>query len=768
MPDSVQNKLFEVSHKKLTLKKREASGIDSPFFNSHKYAVCLVNIKVLGVKTFSYLIPEQMRTTIKIGQVLLVPFGRQGLIRAFCVGFSDYLPPEIKAKCVNKILDETPLFSVEYLKLLEWVANYYCTDLITVLNTAIPLKLIEKTLKTEQIVEFIKTEGATKRQAQVLELLKGLGKIPLNEFEKKAKTTRATIKKLEALGCLKLTQQQIYRNPLDILNIDKKEDLYKLTDIQQKVYEGISKQIKSEKAPQILLHGVTASGKTEVYFKLIDDTIKSGKNVLFLAPEIALASQLTKRLAKKFGTKDVAIWHSSISEGERYDVWQKLYKDEIKILAGARSAVFAPLKNIGLIIIDEEHEGAYKQTSPAPRYDARLVAQKLAEFNNCALILGSATPDISSYYRAINTNHLYEMLQRYNNAKVAPVSVINMQEYGRASYKGIISKPLQTAISETLEKKQQVILLINRRGYSTYTQCQACGHVIECPNCAIPMIWHAKENMLKCHYCNHSEYFPDVCPNCGYDQLKNSGTGTQKIEQYIKDLYPQYNVERIDSDILTRKGEHIRLLDKFQRGEIDILVGTQMIAKGLDNPNVTLVGVISADASFNLPDFRASERGFQLLTQVAGRAGRGEFKGRVFFQTYNPEYYALESAKSQNYFEFYKKEIVSRQDFDYPPFSRIIRLILSSQNNFRAEKALAEIALRLNTMIDKFGFGERLEVLGPTPCVIERINGMYRFQLIIKNKLGDKGHQFVSSFLDKISYPKDIKMTIDVDPLDIL
>lgn len=768
MPDSVQNKLFEVSHKKLTLKKREASGIDSPSFNSHKYAVCLVNIKVLGVKTFSYLIPEQMRTTIKIGQVLLVPFGRQGLIRAFCVGFSDYLPPEIKAKCVNKILDETALFSVKYLKLLEWVANYYCTDLITVLNTAIPLKLIEKTLKTEQIVEFIKTEGATKRQAQVLELLKGFGKISLTEFEKKAKTTRATIKKLEALGCLKLTQQQIYRNPLDILNIDKKEDLYKLTDIQQKVYEGISKQIKSEKAPQILLHGVTASGKTEVYFKLIDDTIKSGKNVLFLAPEIALASQLTKRLAKKFGTKDVAIWHSSISEGERYDVWQKLYKDEIKILAGARSAVFAPLKNIGLIIIDEEHEGAYKQTSPAPRYDARLVAQKLAEFNNCALILGSATPDISSYYRAINTNHLYEMLQRYNNAKVAPVSVINMQEYGRASYKGIISKPLQTAISETLEKKQQVILLINRRGYSTYTQCQACGHVIECPNCAIPMIWHAKENMLKCHYCNHSEYFPDVCPNCGYDQLKNSGTGTQKIEQYIKDLYPQYNVERIDSDILTRKGEHIRLLDKFQRGEIDILVGTQMIAKGLDNPNVTLVGVISADASFNLPDFRASERGFQLLTQVAGRAGRGEFKGRVFFQTYNPEYYALESAKSQNYFEFYQKEIVSRQDFDYPPFSRIIRLILSSQNNFRAEKALAEIALRLNTMIDKFGFAERLEVLGPTPCVIERINGMYRFQLIIKNKLGDKGHQFVSSFLDKISYPKDIKMTIDVDPLDIL
>lgn len=769
MEDGVQNKLFEVPARKLTLKKREPSEVvDNPSFIQHKYAVCLVNVKALGVRTFSYLIPAEMQDKIKIGQVLLVPFGRQGLINAFCVGFSEYLPPEIKAKRVSKILDETPLFSVEYLKLLEWVANYYCTDLITVLNVAIPLKLIEKSLKTEQSIEFIKTDGATKRQLEILETLKEKGKMPLIEFERLVKTTRATVKKLEALGCIKLIEEQVYRNPLDILRIDKKEDLYELSETQQKVYEGISERIKNEESPQILLHGVTASGKTEVYFKLIDDTIKAGKNVLFLAPEIALASQLTKRLAKKFGTRDVAIWHSSISEGERYDVWQKLYKNEIKILAGARSAVFAPLKNIGLIIIDEEHEGAYKQTSPAPRYDARLVARKLAEFNNCPLILGSATPDISSYYRAINSNHLFEMLKRYNNAKVAPVTVINMQEYGRAAYKGLISKPLQTAIKETLDNKQQVILLINRRGYSTYTQCQGCGHVIECPNCAIPMIWHAKDNMLKCHYCNHVEYFPDVCPNCGFDGLKNSGTGTQKIEQYIKDLYPDYNVERIDSDVLVRKGEHIRLLEKFQNGDIDILVGTQMIAKGLDNPNVTLVGVISADASFNLPDFRASERGFQLLTQVAGRAGRGEFKGRVFFQTYNPDYYALESAKSQNYYDFYKQEISSREDFDYPPFSQIIRLILSSTNNFRAEKAAQEIALRLCTMIEKFGFGERLEVLGPTPCVIERINGYYRFQIIIKNKLEDKGHQFVSSFLSKITAPKDIRMTVDVDPLDIL
>ncbi len=733
-----------------------------------KYALALVNIKGLGVKTYSYLIPDEMQGKIQIGQVILVPFGRQGLVNAFCVGFSDYLPPEIRAKKVSKILEENPLFNIDYLKLLEWVANYYCTDLITVINAAIPLKLIEKASKTEQYVEFVSFEGATKRQMEVLEKLQATGKRNLIVFEKEAKTTRATIKKLEELGCLKLSNEELYRNPLDVLRITEREALYELSPEQNAVYEGIKKKIAKTPTDTILLHGVTASGKTEVYFKLIDDCIKSGKNVLFLAPEIALASQLTKRLARKFGTEDVAIWHSSISDGERYDVWQKLYRNEIKILAGARSAVFAPLKNIGLIIIDEEHEGAYKQTSPAPRYDAKVVAQKLQEFHNCPMILGSATPDISSYYRAINSGNLFEMLKRYNNAKVPPVSVINMQNHGKAAYKNLISKPLQTAITETLEKGQQIILLINRRGFSTYSQCQACGHVIECPHCAIPMIWHAKDQRLKCHYCNHTEYFPDFCPSCGSDSFKNSGVGTQKIEQYIKELYPENNVERIDSDILTRKGEHVRLLEKFQRGEIDILVGTQMIAKGLDNPNVTLVGVISADASFNLPDFRASERGFQLLTQVAGRAGRGEFSGSVIFQTYNPDYYALASAKSQNYKEFFDTEIVAREEFDYPPFSQIIRIILSSENNFRAEKSAQEIVLRLATMIEKFGVSERLEVLGPTPCVIERINGLYRFQILIKNKLGEKGHSFISSFIGKITMPRDIRMAVDVDPLDIL
>ena len=733
-----------------------------------KYAQVLVNIKTLGVKTFSYIIPEEMKDIIQIGQAVMVPFGRQGLINAFIVGFSDYLAEGIKAKKINRILDETPLFSIKYLKLLEWVANYYCTDFVTVLNAAIPMKLIEKNSKTELSVKLIKEdfEGLTKRQKEILEHLNTLGKISLIDFEEKAKTTRATMKKLEEKGFVEIKSELIYRNPLTIFKDIQIEPLYELSEDQEAVYQGIKSKMRSPNP--ILLHGVTASGKTEVYFKLIKDVIDSGKNVLFLAPEIALASQLTKRLARKFGIKDVAIWHSSISEGEKYDVWQRLYNNGIKILAGARSAVFAPLQNIGLIIIDEEHEGAYKQTNPAPRYDARIVARRLAQFHQAPLLLGSATPDVSTYYYALNNNNLFQMLKRFNNAPLAKPEVINMQEYGKASYRGILSKPLQTEIKEAVEGGKQVILLMNRRGFSTYTQCKACGTVIECPDCSIPMVWHSDGKKLKCHYCSKEMSMPDFCPQCGSDALSNSGTGTQKIEILVKELFPEYRVERIDSDILTKKNAHIELLNKFQKGEIDILVGTQMIAKGLDNPNVTLVGVISADTGFSVPDFRASERGFQLLTQVAGRAGRGEYKGKVLFQTYNPDYYAFQTAKSQNYEKFFETEIKARQEFDYPPFSQIIRLILSSMNNFRAEKSAMEIALRLSTMTEKFGFTEYLETLGPTPCIISKINGYYRFQILIKNKLSQKGHDFISKFLDKISLPKDIKLAIDVDPLDIL
>ena len=734
----------------------------------NKYALVLTSIKGIGVKTFSYLIPEDMKHVIKTGMPVLVPFGRMGLINAFVCGFTNYLPEGIKAKSIAKILDYTPIFDLNYLKFLEWVASYYACSIQNVIECAVPMKFLNGVQKeqSEKYISFKTYENASKRQQEILKILEQTGKARLIDFEKSAKTTRATVNKLESLGCVEITEEQIFRNPLSIFKQQKLEEFPQLMEEQEHAYEEIEKRLGSYST--ILLHGVTSSGKTEVYFKTIKKVLEQGKNVLFLAPEIALASVLTQRVARRFGIDKTAIWHSSISEGEKFDVWQKIKNNQIRILAGARSAVFAPLKNIGLIIIDEEHDSSYKQTMPAPRYDAKKVAQKLAELNGCPLLLGSATPDINTYYYAKNSGNLLTLKRRYNDYPMAKVRVIDMREEHFRANHGVFSRALVSAIEQNLRDKKQTIILINRRGFSTYTQCLACGEVIQCPKCAIPLVFHSQTQTLKCHYCEHEQPMVTKCPKCGSETLQNSGTGVQKVEVIAKKLFPDCNIVRLDSDVMSKKNQHIEILEDFRNGKIDILIGTQMLAKGLDNPNVTLVGVINADNGFNLPDYRSCERGFQLLTQVAGRAGRGDNPGEVYFQTYNPDFYGLETAKEQDYETFYKTEITAREDFDYPPFSQIIRIILASKNQFRAERSAQEIAMRLNEVVDKMQLTEPVAVLGPTSCVIEKLQDYYRFQILVKNKLGEKGHRFVISFLNQIKLPEDIRLTVDVDPIDIL
>ena len=684
----------------------------------YKYALCLVDIKVLGTRTFSYLIPDEIKETIKIGQPVMVPFGNAKgggrKIKAYVVGFSNYLEAGIKAKKIDEILDTEAMFSLEYLKMLEWVSNYYFSDLPTVLKTALPEKFFQKNLKN-------------------------------------------------------------YRKPnkeLKVLNTKKSSKKNTLTEEQQKVYD----DIKKVGAKTSLLYGITGSGKTEIYFKLIEDTINEGKNVLFLAPEIALVSQLTARTIKRFGKSAVGIWHSSISEAEKYKVWQKLRNDEIKILFGARSSVFAPVKNLGLIIIDEENDPAYKQTMPAPRYSAIEVAKKLAELGadengegGAKIVLGSATPDIKSYYEAKNSNSLFVLNKRYNNAELPKVKIVDMRMERGFGNNGIFSKYLVDEIKNTVKNGNQVILLINRRGFSSYTQCMSCSTVVECPKCAIPLIYHSATVSHRCHYCNYEIKNLTKCPKCEEEgTLENFGTGTQRVEEVAGKIFPDFKIQRLDSDSLSKKNEHFEILDAFSKGEIDILIGTQMIAKGLDNPNVTLVGVVNADLSFNLPDFRSSERGFSLLCQVAGRSGRGEEEGKVIFQTFNNTNIFLDKAREQDYDSFFENEIEIREAFDYPPFSKIIRIILSSDNNFRAEKSAMEIGMRLKDSIEKLSLSERLIVMGPAPCVLEKIRGEYRFNLIVKNKLDEKGHNIILSFLRKVILPNDIKMIVDVDPMDIL
>ena len=671
----------------------------------YKYALVLTDVAKLGTKTFSYLIPDNMRSDIKIGQPASVPFGPKRKIKGYIAGFSNYLEEGIKAKYIDEILDTEPLFTLEYLKLLEWVANYYFCDLPTVLKTALPQKFFEKNVKNYR----------------------------------KPRKENAALQK----------------------NEENKE--HKLSPEQQKVYE----EIKHVNAQNSLLYGITGSGKTEIYFKLIEDTIKEGKNVLFMAPEIALVSQLTMRTIKRFGADKVAIWHSSISEAEKYSVWQKLRRNEIKILFGARSAVFAPIKNLGLIIIDEEHDTSYKQTMPNPRYCAKHVAKELAKLHGAKIISGSATPDVESFWEAQNTNSLFELKNRYNNAQLPDVSIVDMKSERIDGNPGIFSRTLINRTKETIERGEQVIFLINRRGFSTYTQCMECAQVLECKKCAIPLIYHSQTNSWRCHYCGYEVKHPK-CENCGSEELENFGTGSQRVEEIAKKIFEGMSVARLDSDSLNKKNEHIEILQKFQNGGINILIGTQMIAKGLDNPNVTLVGVINADLSFNLPDYRSSERGFSLLTQVAGRSGRGGHKGKVIFQTYNPQNLFLQKAKEQDYISFFEKEKELRQEYDYPPYSKIIRIIISSKEEFKAEHACLEIATHLENYIKKLSLNERIIVLGPTPCVIGKIRGEWRYNILIKNKLEQKGHDTVLGFLRKIILPNDIKMITDVDPSDIL
>lgn len=742
---------------------------------SNKYALCIVDVKNLGTRTFSYLIPEHLKPKIRIGQAVLVPFGhRKQSIIAFVAGFSNYLEAGIKAKEILKIIDRRAVFSLEYLKLLDWIANYYCCDINTVIQAAVPMKFLKENSgkkikeKTQKYILFKTKENAPQRQLKILEKLQEYEEYPLIDFEKEAKTTRTTLLKLKESGFVDIVEKQIYRNPLSVFKNLEQDELPKLSEEQQNAFDIISKKIDEKQTEPILLNGITGSGKTEVYFHAMKKVLDEGKNILFLAPEIALASQLTLRLIRRFNPDEIAIWHSSISEGEKFDVWNKIRDNKIRIIIGARSAIFAPLNNIGLVIIDEEHENTYKQTSPAPRYDARNVAERICEINNASLIKGSATPDVSSYYKSIIKDNLITLNSRFNNADLAKVTVIDMREEFYRESRSIFSNTLVNAIHETLNNKKQIILLMNRRGFYTSVQCKTCGEVIKCPNCDIPMIYHASDKTIKCHWCNTSKPIPELCPKCGSPEIKMGGVGTQRIETITQKLFPNAKIERIDSDVLSSKTKYIEILDKFQKGETDILIGTQMIAKGLDNKNVTLVGVLDADISFAFPDFRSSERGFQLLMQVAGRAGRGEFDGRVIFQTYNPDLYAIKNAKSQNYLSFYKNEIMRRETFEFPPFCQIIKVVISSNEEIRAAVCAYEVAEKLKEQINKLNLSEYIEVNGSMKCIMHKINSEYRFQIVIKNKMHKKGQYLISTFMKNTSAADDIKMIVDIDPVDII
>lgn len=604
----------------------------------------------------------------------------------------------------------------------------------------------------ELIENMPKNAKAQTRVLAFFQMFEGT-EISAAELKKQAETSEATIKKLAEQGIIFIQEKIVSRDPYKHHHFEKSEALTLLPD-QQTACEKI---IEAKKQETFLIHGVTGSGKTEIYLQTIEAKLKEGKEAIVLVPEISLTPQMVERFKSRFGS-EVAVLHSALSSGEKYDEWRKIERKEARVVVGARSAVFAPFENLGIIIIDEEHEASYKQEDN-PRYHARDVAIWRAMKYQCPVVLGSATPSLESFARAKKGVYtLIELPSRVNDRAMPEVNVVDMREELRKENRTEFSTELLEKIKDRIAKKEQTVLMLNRRGYSSFVMCRDCGYVVECPNCDISQTYHQASNKMKCHYCGHEEPVPQKCPSCEGEHIRYFGTGTQKVEESLTKLIPEARVIRMDVDTTRTKGAHEKLLRSFRNHEADILLGTQMIAKGLDFPDITLVGVLNADTMLHLPDFRASERTFQLLTQVSGRAGRHERTGEVVVQSYNPEHYSIEFAKKHDFIGFYHHEMQLRKMGAYPPFYYLTMINVSDENEMKAIRTIQEMANFLRGKL-----GPEAVILGPVPSTIARIKNKYRYQCIIKYKIEPNLKQELKTLITHYQKDQQKGLTINID-----
>ncbi len=518
------------------------------------------------------------------------------------------------------------------------------------------------------------------------------------------------------------------RTPYKDIEVEKTE-AKRLTDEQRRALAAIRPSLKDREHKVYLIHGVTSSGKTEIYMQTVEECLATGRNAIMLVPEISLTPQTVERFIGRFGAERIAVLHSRLSMGERYDEWMRIKRGEVKIVIGARSAVFAPLGEIGAIVLDEEHETTYK-SDMSPKYDTVEVAVKRAMRNRAVVLLGSATPSLVSAFKAEQGEYERILLtERFNKTPLPSVEIIDMRNELRNGNKSIFSISLYEEMKKNLEEKRQVILFLNRRGYSTFVSCRTCGYVMKCGECGISLTYHKSRNEAICHFCGHREKVPDVCPVCGGKYIKHFGTGTEKVEEVARELFPEYTVDRLDLDTVSRKGSIDKILNSFRKGKTNILIGTQLVAKGLDFSNVGLVGIVSADISLNVPDFRSSERTFQLITQAAGRAGRGDLPGKVLIQSYNPDHYSIVTAAAHDYESFYRAETAIRKQIGYPPFSDLIQVVLSSEKEQEAYEICGRVAAEF---VRNAGKEEERYVFGPQAAPMNKVKGLYRYQLLIK------------------------------------
>ena len=730
------------------------------------------SVKTLN-RIFDYEIPDNLN--IEIGSRVFVPFGNKKVPEeGIVVGIKE--KSEYKIKKILNVQNEK--IDVQNIELAKWMAKRYICNLsdclklmlapgTTAKNTETRVK--EKTINlitlakdSEEIEEDIENgKIKSEKQKNVLEFLINNENATMQDIEIFTDCSRSIVNTLIKNGYLEVQEQKVERNPF-LHKVENKTTDLKLTEEQQKALDSIKDD------GEYLLFGVTGSGKTEIYLQLIEKKLKDNKSSIMLVPEISLTPQTVDRFIARFGEDKIAVLHSKLSIGERFDQWNKIKEGRAKIVIGARSAIFAPVKDLGLIIIDEEHDESYK-SEMSPRYDAKEIAEYIAKTNKIPLILGSATPDLKSYYKAQNGEiTLLTLTKRANNSSLPVVEIVDLREELANGNKSMLSRKLQEEIHKNLLMNKQTILFLNRRGFSTFIMCRDCGYTVKCKRCDITMTYHKNENKLKCHYCGYEENVVKECPECHSKNIRYFGAGTQKLEDEVHNIFPDATTIRMDVDTVSKKNSHEEILNIFRNENINILIGTQVVVKGHHFPNVTLVGVIAADSSLNLGDFRANEKTFQTLTQVAGRAGRGEYEGKVIVQTYNPDNYAIEYSKMQDYNLFYNTEIELRKQLKYPPFCDIILIDMSAKNLAELKKVAKELHSYLKNRVINERFG--LLLYSPVPSPVEKIKDRYRWRMIIKCKYDDRVNALLTDALNQFINikTKTARVNIELNPNNMI
>ncbi len=733
-------------------------------------------------REFDYLVPAAMAARIQVGSRVRLPFRNRAALGTVVDLRHDSAVPEGALRPLQAVIGEKAILSPVLIDLARWMADYYCCPVETAMRSVLPQvireaevgdkkQLFARLVRPPTPEELAALEKRAPRQAEVIHALQAAASEPLQvaALSKTCGASHATVQALVKAGLVETTATAVSRDPYEketfvanskqTLTVEQAESL--------RIVHAAMDAPAGEKKP-VLLFGVTGSGKTEVYLQAIARALERGQTALVLVPEISLTPQTVERFKSRFAStqEQVAVLHSHLSDGERHDEWHKIHGGKARIVIGARSAVFAPLSKLGLIVVDEEHENSYKQEE-APRYQARDLAVLRARMEDCAVVLGSATPSIESYHNAMSGKYDIALLtMRVDDQKMPLIRVVDLRNESGRQKNGqplVLSEKLRTAIGQRLEKKEQTILFLNRRGFATSLVCPACGDVQRCTDCSVSLTFHRSANRLVCHLCGHQAAVPNRCPKCNDPAIRQAGLGSERVEEVVGKVFPQANIKRMDADTMTKKESYRETLHAFRAGKIDILVGTQMIAKGLHFPNVTLVGIINADLALHLPDFRAGERTFQLLTQVAGRAGRGETLGEVFVQSFTPFSPSIQFARHHDFEGYFQQEVDFRSKCGFPPFVHLVLITIRCAHQERGRFTAETVARRL-----KESLPEGVTMGDAVPAPLEKLKGQFRYQLLLRGRSAFKLSRHVRAVLAKMQLPTDVVAAVDVDPYQLL